>query len=154
MTNEWIDYSENTSLLLRTPPATLSTKSPSIKNVLTSNTNASLISMNQPFNTKMGIKSFQNLNNNSITINQYNLMNKFQKPSRGMSVTLISIFCSPHSFVSFHKIYAKTKTKNKIMFSLFRFENESFSLSTKSSSLPSSALLCWSSLYPSSSQLT
>lgn len=91
MTNEWIDYSENTSLLLRTPSTTQLTKNPSIKNVLNSNTNASLISMNQPFNTKMGIKSFQNLNNNSITINQYNLMNKFQKPSRGMSVMKISI---------------------------------------------------------------
>lgn len=127
MTNEWIDYSENTSLLLRAPPS-FSSKSPSIKNVLTSNANASLISMNQPFNTKMGIKSFQNLNNNSITINQYNLMNKFQKPSRGMCncaykkfVYLIpnfdSFFCLPLVAIrfvdSFHKIYAKTETKKK-----------------------------------------
>lgn len=99
MTNEWIDYSENTSLLLRTP-SSFNTKGPSVKNVLTSNQNASLISMNQQFNTKMGIKSFQSLNNNSITINQYNLMNKFQKPSRGMCNYLFSVLC----FVQFESL--------------------------------------------------
>lgn len=100
MTNEWIDYSENTSLLLRTP-SSFNSKGPSVKNVLTSNQNASLISMNQQFNTKMGIKSFQNLNNNSITINQYNLMNKFQKPSRGMCNYLFSVLCYVSIWISF-----------------------------------------------------
>jgi hypothetical protein len=82
MTNEWIDYAEN--IHLRTP-----FKYPSNNNSLITNNNSNTYmtngSMHQPpqqYYNKMGIKPFNNNlnNNNSSTLNQYNLMNKFQKP--------------------------------------------------------------------------
>lgn len=83
MTNEWIDYAENVHV--RTP-----FKYPSNNNSLITNNNSFLTTNmhHQPpqqFYNKMGIKPFNsNLNNNnSSALNQYSLMNKFQKPSRG-----------------------------------------------------------------------
>jgi hypothetical protein len=87
MTNEWIDYAENVHI--RTTPF----KYPSNNNSLLTNNNSFLTNGNmhhhqppQQFYNKMGIKPFNNNlnnnnnNNNSSTLNQYNLMNKFQKP--------------------------------------------------------------------------
>lgn len=83
MTNEWIDYAENVHV--RTP-----FKYPSNNNSLITNNNSFLTTNmhHQPpqqFYNKMGIKPFNNNlnNNNSNALNQYSLMNKFQKPSRG-----------------------------------------------------------------------
>lgn len=84
MTNEWIDYAENVHV--RTP-----FKYPSNNNSLITNNNSFLTANNmhhqppQQFYNKMGIKPFNNNlnNNNSNALNQYSLMNKFQKPSRG-----------------------------------------------------------------------
>ena len=83
MTNEWIDYAENVQV--RTP-----FKYPSNNNSLITNNNSFLTTNmhHQPpqqFYNKMGIKPFNNNlnNNNSNALNQYSLMNKFQKPSRG-----------------------------------------------------------------------
>ncbi|XP_070505768.1 ETS-like protein pointed isoform X2 [Chironomus tepperi] len=83
MTNEWIDYAENVHI--RTP-----FKYPSNNNSLITNNNSFLTNGNmhhqqspQQFYNKMGIKPFNNNlnnNNNNSTLNQYNLMNKFQKP--------------------------------------------------------------------------
>lgn len=90
MTNEWIDYAENVHI--RTP-----FKYPTNNNSLLTNNNSFLTNGNnnnnnnnmhhqppQQFYNKMGIKPFNNnLNNNnnsSSALNQYNLMNKFQKP--------------------------------------------------------------------------
>lgn len=85
MTNEWIDYAENVHA--RTP-----FKYPSNNNSLLTNNNSFLTTNmhHQPpqqFYNKMGIKPFNNNlnNNNSNALNQYSLMNKFQKPSRGES---------------------------------------------------------------------
>lgn len=83
MTNEWIDYAENVH---RTP-----FKYPSNNNSLITSNNNSFLTTNmhhqppQQFYNKMGIKTFNNNlnNNNSSALNQYSLMNKFQKPSRG-----------------------------------------------------------------------
>jgi len=95
MTNEWIDYAENVHT--RTPfkyPATSNNNS-----LIANNNNNSFIATNgsagimhnhqqhtpQQFYNKMGIKPFNNLNNNNNNnaLNQYNLMSKFHKPSRG-----------------------------------------------------------------------
>lgn len=83
MTNEWIDYAENVHA--RTP-----FKYPSNNNSLNTNNNSFLTTNmhhqpQQQFYNKMGIKTFNNNlnNNNSNALNQYSLMNKFQKPSRG-----------------------------------------------------------------------
>jgi hypothetical protein len=83
MTNEWIDYAENVHV--RTP-----FKYPSNNNSLITNNNSFLTTNmhHQPpqqFFNKTGIKPFNNNlnNNNGSALNQYSLMNKFQKPSRG-----------------------------------------------------------------------
>lgn len=85
MTNEWIDYAENVHV--RTP-----FKYPSNNNSLITNNNSFLTTNmhHQPpqqFYNKMGIKPFNNNlnNNNGNALNQYSLMNKLQKPSRGES---------------------------------------------------------------------
>lgn len=90
MTNEWIDYAENVHV--RTP-----FKYPSNNNSLITNNNSFLTSNmhHQPpqqFYNKMGIKPFNNNlnNNNSSALNQYSLMNKFQKPSRGESQVAVA----------------------------------------------------------------
>lgn len=92
MTNEWIDYAENVHV--RTP-----FKYPSNNNSLITNNNSFLTNGNmhhhqspQQFYNKMGIKPFNNNlnnNNNNSTLNQYNLMNKFQKPRGKFIVNLV-----------------------------------------------------------------
>lgn len=88
MTNEWIDYAENVHV--RTP-----FKYPANNNSLITNNNSFLTTNmhHQPpqqFYNKMGIKPFNNNlnNNNSNALNQYSLVNKFQKPSRGELIHL------------------------------------------------------------------
>lgn len=90
MTNEWIDYAENVHI--RTP-----FKYPSNNNSLITNNNSFLTngSMHhqppQQLYNKMGIKPFNNNlnNNNSNTLNQYNLTNKFQKPRGKLNTSSI-----------------------------------------------------------------
>lgn len=90
MTNEWIDYAENVHT--RTP-----FKYPSNNNSLLTNNNSFLTNGNmqhqapQQFYNKIGIKPFNNNlnNNNSNAQNQYSLLNKYQKPSRGESYVTI-----------------------------------------------------------------
>lgn len=88
MTNEWIDYAENVHV--RTP-----FKYPANTNSLITNNNSFLTTNmhhqpQQQFYNKMGIKPFNNNlnNNNSNALNQYSLVNKFQKPSRGELIHL------------------------------------------------------------------
>lgn len=83
MTNEWIDYAENVNI--RTP-----FKYPSNNNslLINNNSNSYITNVNmhhQPssqqfYNGKMKPFNSNLNNNNSSTLNQYNLMNKFLKP--------------------------------------------------------------------------